>query len=338
MTSFRILQPNYAHGLWLVLALAGLVVWAMARRRRALERFAAAHLLPDLTPDASVARPRVKAGLMLASLALLSLAMTDPRWGVYYEEVRRRGLDVVFVLDVSRSMLAEDVTPNRLDRAKQYIRDALEVAQGDRVGLVTFAGDAVASCPLTVDYSALRMILDDVAPLSATRGGSSLGDAIRGAAESFTDEVKGYKAIIVLSDGEDQDTAPIEAAGKAWEERGVRTYAVGLGDSKQGGRIPINEAGAARAWLEYQGQQVWTKMVPEILEKTALAGRGAFVPAGTSRFDLGRFYEQNIATADQRDLGVEQVQRYRIQFPWLAGPALLLLLIESMIAGRKRLT
>ncbi len=139
---------------------------------------------------------------------------------------------------------------------------------------------------------------------------------------------------MILSDGEDQDSSPVEAAAKAYEERGIRTYTVGLGDSAQGGRIPI-QAGNQRRWLEYQGQQVWSKMSPETLEKTAVNGRGAYIPAGTRAFDLGQFYERSIASADQREFEAKQIQRHRIQFAWFAAPALLLLLIDGLLTDRR---
>lgn len=225
---------NYLHLLWVVALLVLVVLYGFSRKRRALERFASAHLLPHLVPHLSVSRRRAKAALLLSAMVLLVLGMTDPRWGVHFEDVQRRGIDIMFVLDVSRSMLAADIAPNRLGRAKQYIGDTLEVLGGDRVGLVTFAGNAVLTCPLTVNYGSFRMALDEVSTRSSTRGGSLLGDAIRMAAESFVDKIKEHKVIIVLSDGEDQESYPVEAAKKAHDDLGIKVFTVGLGDSKEG--------------------------------------------------------------------------------------------------------
>lgn len=334
MSDLRFEQLGYLHALWAVAALGGLMALGFAGQRAALRRFAEAHLLPLLSPDRSVARAWLKNGLVLAALLGLVGAMIDPRWGVYFEDVKRRGNDLIFVLDVSRSMLAEDASPNRLDRAKQSIRDVLEALGGDRVGLVTFAGEAVLQCPLTVDYGAFRMVLDEAGPRSGTRGGSLLGDAIRVASKSFADEIKGHKALIVLSDGEDMDSYPIEAAREVYDQRGVRVYSVGVGDSAQGARIPIVQDGN-KTYIEHEGQQVWSKMTPDVLEKIALSAGGAFIPAGTSMFDLAAYYADKIKTADEREFQEGQRQRYHVQFVWFAAPALLLLMIESLISSRR---
>jgi len=284
-----------------------------------------------LMPAGSMARRWVKAVVLLTALGALVLAIIDPRWGVYWEEVPSHGIDVMFVLDVSKSMLAEDIAPSRLERAKQDIKDVLEVLGGDRCGLVTFAGTAGLRCPLTTNYSSFIMALDEVEPSGAARGGSLLGDAIRMAADSFVDKIKEYKIIIVLSDGEDQGSFPIEAARKVHEEKGIRVYTVGLGDSSQGARIPMLKDGQ-KIYLQYEGQEVWTKMDPATLQQMALSGGGAFIPAGTSQIDLGQIYRQKIAGSEQREFQGSRVQRYKVRYQWFAGLALLLLMVETMIS------
>lgn len=301
---------GYLHLLWVIVALLALFVYAMARRRRALMRFAEANVLGQLLPAGLPARRWVKAVVLLFALVAVVFAIVDPRWGVYWEEVPTHGIDVMFVLDVSRSMLADDITPSRLERAKQNIRDVLDVLGGDRCGLVTFAGVAGLRCPLTTNYSSFIMALDEVEPGGAARGGSLLGDAVRMAADSFVDKIKEYKAIIVLSDGEDQGSFPVEAAHKVYEERGIRVFTVGLGDSSQGARIPVMKDGQ-KLYLQYEGQEVWTKMDPSTLQQIALAGSGAFIPAGTSQIDLGQIYRQKIAGTQQREFEGSRVQRYK---------------------------
>jgi Ca-activated chloride channel family protein len=320
------------HLLWVAPLLAALCYAAAVARHRAMRRFATENLIAWLAPTVSPARRAVKSTLVIVAIALLAIGAADPRWGIYYVDVQRRGVDVFFCLDVSRSMLAEDASPNRLERAKQYIRDMLEAAHGDRVGLITVAGEAALQCPLTVDYGAMRMILDDVDTRSGTRGGSLLGDAIRLATESFTDEVKGYKAIILFSDGGDQESFPAEAARKAADELGIRIYTIGLGDVGQGARIPIG-GGANRKYLEFEGQQVWTKLEPDMLRRMAVGGD--YIPAGTSLVDMGRLYERRIATADQREFDSRTTERKRVQFVWFVVPAALLLLVESLLSDRR---
>lgn len=327
---------RYVHLLWIVAALLALTVYGFARKRRALQRFATISVLGDLLPDFSLRRQWLKAVLVLAGMAVLVGGVIDPRWGVYWEEVPRRGVDIIFVLDVSRSMLAEDVAPNRLERAKQDIRDMLEVLGGDRVGLVTFAGVATLKCPLTTNYGSFRMTLDEVGTQAAARGGTLLGDAVRVAAESFVDPVKKYKLIVVLSDGEDQGSYPVEAARKVQTERGIRVFTVGLGDASEGARVPLEQAGP-KTYLQHNGQEVWTKMDPTTLQQMALAGDGAYIPAGTRIVDLGQIYQERMAPSEQREFESSRVQVYKVRYQWFAGLALALLLIETAVSACKRI-
>ncbi|HSW46664.1 MAG TPA: VWA domain-containing protein [Phycisphaerae bacterium] len=323
------------HLLWVVLVLAGVVVYGFARRRRLLERFASADLVGFLTARVSPARRRTKAVLVLAALAFLVLAMIDPRWGVYYEEVPRRGIDIMFALDVSRSMLAGDLAPNRLQRARQYIGDVVALCHGDRVGLVTFAGAVVLKCPLTADYGAFRMILDEVDVRSSPRGGTLIGDAVRQAADSFIDQDKGYKAIVVLTDGEDHESFPVDAAREAFKDKGIRVYTVGIGDESLGARVPAKDDNTA-LYLRYDDQEVWSKMNPQILRDMALAGGGAYVPAGTKVVDLGQLlYEDRIANQDKREFETGRIELRRVQYQWFAAAALLLLLVEVGMTDRR---
>lgn len=325
----------YLHLLWAVPVLLGVVWYGQQRKQRALRQFATDNLLAQLLPQVSYGRQWLRSALALAAVVGVVLAATGPRWGVTYEEVPRRGVDIMFVLDVSRSMLAEDIKPNRLERAKQAIGDVLHVLGGDRVGLVTFAGGAVVNCPLTINYSAFRMTLDEVGPLTTTRGGTLIGDAVRMAADAFVDPIKKYKAIILITDGEDQESYPVEAARKAFQEKGIRIFTVGLGDTSEGSRIPTDKNGQ-RIFLQHEGQEVWSKMNPEPLREMAVAGGGAYVPAGTRNFDLGEIYTKYLATGEQREFEAARIERYKVQFQWFAGAALALLLISSLMSERRR--
>jgi Ca-activated chloride channel family protein len=323
---------SYLHLFWLVIALAGLVWIGFARRRRLLERFATTNLLAHLTSRVVRGRQMAKALLVLVALLSLVIGITDPRWGRYYEDVPRRGVDIIFVLDVSRSMLAQDLAPNRLERAKQYIGDMLEVVVGDRVGLVTFAGKPVLKCPLTVNYNAVRLTLDEVGVRSSPRGGSLIGDGIRLAAESFVDEVKDHKVIVVITDGEDHESYPVQAASDAFKDRGIRVYTVGLGDEAQGAPVPAKD-GRPGQTMRHEGREVWSKMNPQTLREIAVSGGGAHIPAGTANIDMGRLiYEDRIAKAEQREFEVSRVERFHPRFQWFAGIALLLLIIEMIVS------
>jgi Ca-activated chloride channel family protein len=331
----RFAHVNCFHLLWLVPVLGLVMVYGFAKKARAMRAFASAHLHGALLPAVSVVRQRVRAILVLAACVLLVLAATGPQWGKDIVEVKRRGVDLMVCLDVSRSMLAEDLRPNRLERAKLELGDMLRVMHGDRVGLVTFAGNAALSCPLTINYGAYRLALDDVTPRSASRGGSLIGDAVRLAADSFTDKTKDHKAILLITDGEDHESFPVEAAREAYRERGIRIFTVGLGDLSRGTRIPITVDGQQR-YLQHNGEVVWSKMDRQVLEAMAVEGGGACFPISTTDPDFVACYEVIKDRVTARDLETSRKELYHAQFAWFAGPALLLLLIESWMGDRRR--
>ena len=325
---------GYLHLLWAIIPLAGVVVYGFAMKKRSLARFAASPLVAHLVRDTSRQRQWIKAMLILAAMVFLVLAIIDPRWGLYYEDMPRRGNDIIFALDVSRSMLAKDIAPNRLERAKQYIGDVLDAAGGDRIGLVTFAGVAMLKCPLTINYGALRMTLNDVGTISSPRGGTMIGDAVRLAGESFVDPVKKHKFIVVITDGDDQDSYPVEAAREVYTEKGIQVFTIGLGDESEGARVPAKDNEAT--FMRYRDQEVWSKMNPQTLRDMAMAGGGAYIPAGTKNIDLGQvLYQDRIAKAEQREFETSRVERHKVQYQWFAGLALLLLLIETCVNERR---
>jgi Ca-activated chloride channel family protein len=333
---FRFQHLEALHWLWVVGALLILIIVGFQLRRRARARLADAALHDRLMPRASRARRVVRAALVVVASLMLVIAAMDVRWGVTYEPVQQRGIDIMVVLDTSRSMLAQDARPNRLDRARQCIADLVSRLAGDRVGLVTFAGHAALRCPLTVDYGAFLLSLETVTPESAARGGSLLGDALRLAGASFTDDVPEYKAIIVFTDGEDQGSYPIEAARTLAEERSIPIYTVGIGDSDEGARIPL-EVDGQRIYLKYEDEEVWSKMNPALLRDIALSTGGAYVPVGTGTVDMGRVYEDRIEPAAKREFESTHVKRYTPRYQWFAGLAFVMLLVESYMSDRRSL-
>jgi Ca-activated chloride channel family protein len=331
---FRFNHLASLHWLWLVAAAALLIALGLAARQRALQRFASVPLLGHLIPASSLARKVARAVLLLLAMIALVAAMIDPRWGVRYEDVKRRGMDILFIVDVSRSMLAEDVKPNRLDRAKLLVGDVVEELAGDRVGLISFAGVAAMRCPLTVDYGAFRLSLNDLTTESSAKGGSLLGAALSLAGESFTDDAKDYKTVIVLSDGEDQGSYPEEAAKKLFEDKGIKVFTVGIGDPSDGARIPINN-NTRKTYLTHDGQEVWTKMHPETLQAVALNAGGAYIPAPTGVADLAAVYHRYIAPSESREFETSRIKVYDPQYQWFAGLALGLLVIEMWLSERR---
>ncbi|MCD4825026.1 MAG: VWA domain-containing protein [Phycisphaerae bacterium] len=327
-------HPEYWNLLWIVTAVAVLVIAGIFLRRRAIDRFAGTKLQPHLLPRVSSWRRWTRAGLFVLAMLLMAGAMTDPRWGKKWAEIPQKGVDVIFALDVSRSMLAGDVSPNRLSRAKQYICDMMDEMGGDRVGLVVFAGKTKQKVPLTSNYSDVKMALEEIDTQSVGRGGSLIGDAIRTAAGCFVDKTADHKAIVVITDGEDHESYPVEAARRALRQKGIRVYTVGLGDMSHGSRIPVRRTGEGTFYLKQNGQEVWTKLDGKMLEKTALAGGGAYIPAGTRQVDMAEVYRRHIAAIAQREFRQARVNRYIPRYQWLVGLALGLLLIETLLASQ----
>lgn len=317
--------------LWALPVLWALTVWGSARRRQAMERFATLNLFDTLIPSVSVVRRRIKTALTLTAAGALVIAMAGLRWGTQYEDVPSQGIDIMFVLDVSNSMLAEDVVPNRLQRAKLDIKEMLDTLQGDRVGLVTFAGTSTLTCPLTLNYGSFCMALETVSPRSAPRGGTNIGDAVRHAADSFPDKVVGHSAIVVISDGGETDESYAdEASRRSFEEKGIRVFTVGLGDGSQGARIPISHDGQ-RAYMKYQGKEVWTKLEPALLQSMAAVTNAAYF----SNPDFRIVYDKIRSLVVPREFGTSRREMRNARFHWFAGLALVLLTVETLMTDRK---
>ncbi|HEY3319498.1 MAG TPA: VWA domain-containing protein [Planctomycetota bacterium] len=324
-----------AHREALYLLLPLLAVWlsvslyARSCRRRAAEAFVSSSMWARLLPVQSGARFWAKTALWAMALALMLVALAGPRFGVYYESVKPRGADLYVLLDVSKSMLSEDVPPSRLGRAKADVSTLLNRLKGERVGLIAFAGKAAVKCPLTTDYDFFRHILDETDPRSAPLGGTAIGDAIRKALEVFPAEAERDQAVLLITDGDDQNSYPREAASAAAEKH-VTIFAVGLGDADQGSRVP-EEKGGAKTFIEYEGKQVWSKLDNTLLKDIALQTGGIYVPAGTKSYDLGELYDHYLK--GRRGAEGQEQKRMRLseQYQIFLAAAILCLLIDLLI-------
>jgi len=316
--------------LWLLPLIVALLVYAHRRRQRVAARFADHPMLVRLRPTGERWRGWTRSILLLVGVALLVIAVARPRWGVYFQEMQSRGVGMFVLLDVSRSMTAQDVRPSRLERAKSDIRDLLSRVRGDRVGLIAFAGASVVKVPLTTDQGFFEMVLDEIDTDSAPRGGSLIGDAIRKAIDAMPVEHERDQVLVLITDGEDHDSFPEEAA-QAAAERGIKVFALGMGDVGEGKRIPLRDASGNLRFLQYEGQEVWSRLDEDLLKSIALTTGGAYIPARTSAYDLGQIYDDHLASLAQGSATTERRRKYREQFQWFLAIGLGCLLLEMTI-------
>ncbi|HFQ82178.1 MAG TPA: VWA domain-containing protein [Desulfobacterales bacterium] len=326
---------NMLYLLWLLPLPAALFIYAARKRRQAVQALALSggNAVKPLIGRRLWWRPV----LIIIGLIFLIIALARPAWNRKDVVIKRSGRDVVFMLDVSRSMLAEDLRPNRLTQAKMAIKDTIASLNGDRVALVTFAGNAVIKCPLTLDYGFFRLALDNIGRDSVSRGGTKLGDALRTVLNQvFDDQAKQYKDIILLTDGGDHGSFPVEAAKKVGE-RGIRLIIVGLGNDKEGSRIPVLDAQGHKSFLKYKGREVWSKLDAGVLRRMAMATPGGlYLPVATGTINLGQVYRQIMARSAKKELASRTHRQYEEKFQIFLGAALFCLLLDILIAGRGR--
>lgn len=321
----------WLNALWVVPIAATLAYYAYRKRSRAIMQFAGhAKRGPVLRAWA------LKSALFALALALSVIAVARPQGEEKEESVSLRGRDLVFMVDVSRSMLASDVKPNRLERAKLWITDLTKGLKGDRVALVAFAGASSVKCPLTLDYAYFRLALEELSPQSVQRGGTLIGDAIRKALTQIFDSTPGrFRDIILITDGEDHESFPAQAAAQAGEQ-GVRILALGIGSENEGAVVPRSEESPGE-FVEYEGEQVHSKMDSTGLAQIAAASAGGvFLNVGTGTIDLERVYSDLIAGAESSEIGTRVVRRYDEKYQFVLALALALLIAESLIDDRRR--
>jgi Ca-activated chloride channel family protein len=321
--------------LWLLLLvpLAAWLLWYTARQnRRRMAGFIHARLLDALTAGYSPARRKFRAALWLAALALLIIAAARPQWGYHWVEVKRRGVDIIIGIDTSRSMLAEDIKPNRLERAKLAALDLAQQAGRDRVGLVAFAGSAFLQCPLTMDTEAFRqsvMILDtEIIP----QGGTALAEAINVARAGFTNAGESHKVIVLFTDGEDHEAGVKEAAVAA-EKEGVKLFMVGVG-TPEGEELRVTETtGRRETARDAGGAPIRTRLEERLLNDAAKAGGGFYLRLSGAR-TIETLYEKGIAPLPKAEQSARMVRQYHERYHWPLGLAFLLLVVEILVPDR----
>ena len=328
--------PEYLHVLWLIPAFA-LIFWQAARaRRRGADRFGERELVAKLSRSVSRWRQNAKLMMILLALTCLAVAVARPQIGTHAVPVKAEGIDLVFALDTSLSMLAEDIKPNRLTRAKHEMSALMDKLRGDRVGIVIFSGASFIQCPLTFDYSAAKMFLDSVTTNSISVPGTALESAIRTALRAFENSPpNSAKVIVALTDGESHDGDALNAAEDA-EKAGVKIYAIGIG-SEKGELIPLrDEQGNLSGYKkDRDGNVVMTKLDQLTLEKIAALTDGQFYHVSSGGIELEKIYGE-IANMAKTERETQLVMRYEEQYQYFVGAAALLLAAELLVSERKR--
>lgn len=318
----------------LAAALCLFYLWAFSVRRKALERFAHKELLAGLLDATDPARKKLKVLLMAVAIVLLLLALLRPQWGFHWQEVKRQGLDIVIALDTSKSMLASDVKPNRLERSRLALKDLVGHLNGDRIALVAFAGTAFLQCPLTVDYNGFLLSLEDVTTATIPRGGTSLAGAIQEARKAFEGGINKYKVLIIITDGEDHEGDPLRAAEEAKKE-GIMVFCIGIG-TKEGEIISVpKEDGGSEYVKDARGNVIKSRLDEQALEKIALATGGSYIRSTSTEFGLEFLYKEKLSKMEKREFASKLSKLYEERFQFPLAAAIVLLLLEASITERK---
>ena len=277
----------------------------------------------------------IKAAFVISAITFLIFSLVQPKLGYHWEDVERRGIDIVVAVDTSRSMLADDIKPNRLEAAKREIKDLIDIIDGDRVGLVAFAGTAFLQCPLTLDYGAFSLFLDDLDTRLIPVGGTSFGEAINKSMSAFSDKLKKHKAIVLITDGEDHQGNAMEIA-KAAKEKGIIIYTVGVG-KKEGAYIKIKDnKGREELLKDREGKVVKSRLDEVLLNKIAVGTGGAYSPAYGIKWGLANIYTNLIAKMEDKQLGGRKIRLYENRYQIPLFIALILIVLESLIGERTR--
>jgi Ca-activated chloride channel homolog len=332
MQLFRFANPDFLYLLLLLPVLIVLYILNEVRKKNALKRLGNVSLVSRLVPEMSRLRPVIKFILSLIALTSGIIILARPQFGSKIEDVKKQGVEVIIALDVSNSMLAEDIQPDRLTRAKQAISRLVDVLDNDKIGLIVFAGDAYIQIPVTTDYISAKMFLSTINPNMVAKQGTAIGSAINLAMRSFSPGEGKSKAIIIITDGENHEDDPVKDAEDA-SKAGIVIHTIGIG-STEGVPIPMVNNGKKDYLKDADGNTVITKLDEDILKKIALSTNGNYVRASNSNIGLDEIYN-DIKKMKKQDLESTMYTEYNDQFQIFAGIALFLLLVDFMIMERK---
>ena len=327
---FRFEEPTYLYLLLLLPFLAAFYLYSNYRRRKAIRKFGDPVLMAQLMPDVSKYRPDVKFWLVFAAIGLFAVLLARPQFGSKLETVKRQGVEVMIALDISNSMLAQDVQPSRLEKAKRLVAQLVDKMENDKVGMIVFAGDAFTQLPITSDYISAKMFLESINPSLISKQGTAIGAAINLATRSFTPQEGVGRAVIVITDGENHEGGAVEAA-KAAGEKGIQVSVLGVG-MPDGAPIPVEGTNDFRR--DRDGNVVVTRLNEQMCQEIAQAGDGIYVRVDNSNA-AQKVIAQEINKMAKADVETQVYTEFNEQFQAVAWIILLLLLAEMLILERK---
>lgn len=331
---FRFARPEYLHLLYLLPVLTVVFFFLFKKQYQNLKNFADENLFKVLVPNHSRLKSWIKFLIMLTALALIILAAANPQIGTRLEEVKQSGIDIFIALDVSLSMSAEDIKPNRLEKAKMQISNLIRKLRGNRIGLIIFSGQAYIQIPLTTDYSAANLFLSAVDFRSVPQPGTAIGPAIDLAVKSFDYNANTQKVIIIITDGEDHEGNIFESVDKAVNKK-IKIFTIGLG-SPEGVPMPIyNNQGAVIGFKkDRDGNIALTRLNEPILQEIAAKGNGAYYRGNNFEDYLDKIFNE-LSSIEKTEFGTKKVTDYEDRFYYFLAPAIILLIIEFLLSERK---
>ncbi len=328
---FQFANPTYLYLLIALPLVALLYFYSNYRRKKRIEKYGDPALLEQLMPEVSKTRPNLKFWLVWAALGMLIFTLARPQFGSKMEKQKRSGVETIIALDISNSMLAEDITPSRLDKSKKLISRMVDEFTNDKVGLIVFAGDAFTQLPITTDYVSAKMFLESITPSLISSQGTNIGGAIQLALKSFTPQEGVGRAIIVITDGENHEGGALEAAKEA-VEKGIQVYVLGIG-STDGSPIP-SEEGNNEFRKDKDGNVIVTRLNEEMCRNIAQAGNGVYIRVDNSN-SAQRALQKEIDKLAKNDVESMVYTEFDEQFQVIAWIALILLLAELLISEKK---
>lgn len=327
-------EKIYFYLLFIIPVLIVLFLFLMVWKKRIQKRFADSGLLKRLTPDRSQNKATFKLMLFLLALAALIIGLVNPKIGTKLETVKREGVDIVFALDVSKSMLAEDIAPNRIEKGKRLVSEIINQLASDRIGIIAYAGQAFPQLPITTDYGAAKMFLQGMNTDMLTSQGTAINEAIELATTFYDDEEQTNRVLFIISDGEDHSEGSTLAAVNDAVEEGIRIYTIGVGKAK-GAPIPLKRNGILESLKkDMQGEVVITKLNEQVLLEISEEGNGKYID-GSNTDKAVEMIKEELLQMDKKEFEAKQFAEYKDQFQWFLGAGFLLLFLDIFVLDRK---